>query len=395
MRRASRAAGRAGGRLPASAARCCPGGTGLVVGPPCRPGFTRTRVQARPCALAVRWPLRGALPRPLGRDSGAPPGPVQVMSIEEVERILDETQEAVEYQRVGAAPSGPPSPASRGGCRLGGCPWAALEGGACPCLVVALPSRAKGLESRRLPCSAGEPPQPPARPASPRPPLPQQIDELLAGSLTQEDEDAILEELNEITQVAGPPGQGACPGAPARPGAGPGQGRALPQLALGRTLPGGQDCGCDPAVSFPARPATLVRRPACASPAGLGGQGWAGESRPGGLRGLQGGRLRLWAAALGLHRPPPPGPAPQGSWEGRFQCRCSPWGVPVHPLVGPPPARGHRHSWDSRPTARRTRAPEALAQPRLWTRVSGSLSGTQCREGSPRGSGRWGGSRAF
>ncbi|KAH0517940.1 Charged multivesicular body protein 6 [Microtus ochrogaster] len=50
----------------------------------------------------------------------------QVMSIEEVERILDETQEAIEYQR--------------------------------------------------------------------------QIDELLAGNFTQEDEDAILEELNAITQ---------------------------------------------------------------------------------------------------------------------------------------------------------------------------------------------------
>lgn len=33
------------------------------------------------------------------------------------------------------------------------------------------------------------------------PSLPQQIDELLAGSLTEEDEDAILEELNAITQV--------------------------------------------------------------------------------------------------------------------------------------------------------------------------------------------------
>uniref|UniRef100_A0AAA9S4M4 Charged multivesicular body protein 6 n=1 Tax=Bos taurus TaxID=9913 RepID=A0AAA9S4M4_BOVIN len=53
----------------------------------------------------------------------------QVMSIEEVERILDETQEAVDYQR--------------------------------------------------------------------------QIDELLAGSFTQEDEDAILEELDAITQTAG------------------------------------------------------------------------------------------------------------------------------------------------------------------------------------------------
>uniref|UniRef100_A0A8C5IGA9 Charged multivesicular body protein 6 n=1 Tax=Junco hyemalis TaxID=40217 RepID=A0A8C5IGA9_JUNHY len=51
----------------------------------------------------------------------------QVMSIEEVERIIGETQDAVEYQR--------------------------------------------------------------------------QIDELLAGSLTEEDEDAILEELNAITQV--------------------------------------------------------------------------------------------------------------------------------------------------------------------------------------------------
>lgn len=32
-------------------------------------------------------------------------------------------------------------------------------------------------------------------------PLLQQIDELLAGSFTQEDEDAILEELDAITQV--------------------------------------------------------------------------------------------------------------------------------------------------------------------------------------------------
>lgn len=34
--------------------------------------------------------------------------------------------------------------------------------------------------------------------------LPQQIDELLAGNFTQEDEDAILEELNAITQVQNP-----------------------------------------------------------------------------------------------------------------------------------------------------------------------------------------------
>nr|XP_025038525.1 charged multivesicular body protein 6 [Pelodiscus sinensis] len=52
----------------------------------------------------------------------------EVMSVEEVERIIDETQDAVEYQR--------------------------------------------------------------------------QIDEMLAGSLTEEDEDAILEELNAITQVS-------------------------------------------------------------------------------------------------------------------------------------------------------------------------------------------------
>jgi hypothetical protein len=32
----------------------------------------------------------------------------------------------------------------------------------------------------------------------------QQIDELLAGSFTQEDEDAILEELDAITQVLTP-----------------------------------------------------------------------------------------------------------------------------------------------------------------------------------------------
>lgn len=35
------------------------------------------------------------------------PHPLQVMSIEEVERILDETQEAVEYQRVGASRPAP------------------------------------------------------------------------------------------------------------------------------------------------------------------------------------------------------------------------------------------------------------------------------------------------
>lgn len=43
--------------------------------------------------------------------------------------------------------------------------------------------------------------QPPGWGFNVLPSLPQQIDELLAGSLTEEDEDAILEELNAITQV--------------------------------------------------------------------------------------------------------------------------------------------------------------------------------------------------
>lgn len=48
----------------------------------------------------------------------------------------------------------------------------------------------------------GAPRAPQTRPSIPL--LPQQIDELLAGNFTQEDEDAILEELNAITQVQSP-----------------------------------------------------------------------------------------------------------------------------------------------------------------------------------------------
>lgn len=35
-------------------------------------------------------------------------------------------------------------------------------------------------------------------------PPPQQIDELLAGGFTQEDEDAVLQELDDIIKVGGP-----------------------------------------------------------------------------------------------------------------------------------------------------------------------------------------------
>lgn len=92
------------------------------------------------------------------------------MSIEEVERILDETQEAVEYQRVCVA--GPGSPIAR-------------------LALVWLATASLG---------SPEPPDAPLNTLL----LPQQIDELLAGSFTQEDENAILEELNAITQVQGP-----------------------------------------------------------------------------------------------------------------------------------------------------------------------------------------------
>lgn len=77
----------------------------------------------------------------------------QVMSIEEVERIMDETQDAIEYQRVSAGES---------------------RSVAAVFLLTAQPYI--------LGCV-------------------QQIDEMLAGSLSQEDEDAVLAELEAITQV--------------------------------------------------------------------------------------------------------------------------------------------------------------------------------------------------
>lgn len=59
-----------------------------------------------------------------------------MMSIEEVERILEETQEAVEYQRVGIAGSQGPHlpPARKCTCSPRECLVAALEGRAGPCL---------------------------------------------------------------------------------------------------------------------------------------------------------------------------------------------------------------------------------------------------------------------
>lgn len=113
------------------------------------------------------WPLLWAftLLRALN-----PPHP-QVMSIEEVERILDETQEAVEYQRVCVA-----------GHRLTHC-----QVGTCVASH-SFPGKPRAHQTcLSIPLL-----------------LPQQIDELLAGSFTQEDENAILEELNAITQVQVP-----------------------------------------------------------------------------------------------------------------------------------------------------------------------------------------------
>lgn len=68
--------------------------------------FNGTR-RARPCALPAQVAgVRGALWCLTDHTRRVT---VQVMSIEEVERILDETQEAVEYQRVGVAASPGPS----------------------------------------------------------------------------------------------------------------------------------------------------------------------------------------------------------------------------------------------------------------------------------------------
>ena len=64
----------------------------------------------------------------------------------------------------------------------------------------------RNLELGLSPSSTRAHPSPtPTQPcSSPLLLLLQQIDELLAGSFTQEDEDAILEELDAITQVTGP-----------------------------------------------------------------------------------------------------------------------------------------------------------------------------------------------
>ena len=76
------------------------------------------------------------------------------MSIEDVERIMDETREGIEYQRVSDIN------------------WKALIS------VVFSQMLTKTLIF-----------------------FPQEIDELLSGSLTQEDEDAVLQELEEMTKV--------------------------------------------------------------------------------------------------------------------------------------------------------------------------------------------------
>lgn len=113
--------------------------------------------------------------------------------------MLDETQEAVEYQRVGVAVSLGPACATL--ANDDSCP------GGHACHARRWPPRARAVSVLHK----GLPPLPTA-PTQPRTSaqlvLLQQIDELLAGSFTQEDEDAILKELNEITQVSGPAGPG-------------------------------------------------------------------------------------------------------------------------------------------------------------------------------------------
>ena len=78
----------------------------------------------------------------------------QIMSIEDVERIMDETREGIEYQRVSDIN------------------WKAL--------ISAIFNQ---MLTKILIF------------------FPQEIDELLSGSLTQEDEDAVLQELEEMTKV--------------------------------------------------------------------------------------------------------------------------------------------------------------------------------------------------
>ena len=78
----------------------------------------------------------------------------QIMSIEDVERIMDETREGIEYQRVSDIN------------------WKAL-----------ISAVFNQMLTKTLIF------------------FPQEIDELLSGSLTQEDEDAVLQELEEMTKV--------------------------------------------------------------------------------------------------------------------------------------------------------------------------------------------------
>ena len=76
------------------------------------------------------------------------------MSIEDVERIMDETREGIEYQRVSDIN------------------WKALISAVFNQMLTKILIF-----------------------------FPQEIDELLSGSLTQEDEDAVLQELEEMTKV--------------------------------------------------------------------------------------------------------------------------------------------------------------------------------------------------
>ena len=78
----------------------------------------------------------------------------QIMSIEDVERIMDETREGIEYQRVSDIN------------------WKALISAVFNQMLTKILIF-----------------------------FPQEIDELLSGSLTQEDEDAVLQELEEMTKV--------------------------------------------------------------------------------------------------------------------------------------------------------------------------------------------------
>lgn len=80
----------------------------------------------------------------------------------------------------------------------------------------------------------------PSPPLTALPPW-QQIDELLAGSFTQEDEAAILEELDAITQVAAPQPSPVCAHSPRPTRAAP-RLSSVPSQLLARQAAGGQGC---------------------------------------------------------------------------------------------------------------------------------------------------------